>query len=141
MPEHTSKLYGTWRLVSLETEQKVSHERSQPWGPDPNGYLILTADGWMMTLVTAKAREPGDTDEKLSGLFRTMMAYAGRYRIDGDKLIIQVDASWNEAFNGSDQVRFYALDGDTLDLASPWMPNPLDPRKSMGRGILRFTRE
>jgi len=128
-------------LVSLETERQDTMERTQPWWPNPNGYLILTADGRMMTLVTAKAREPGDTDEKLAALFRTMMAYTGRYRIDGDSFITNVDASWNESFNGSEQTRFYTLDGDTLDIVSAWMPSPLDSGKSMARGILRFRRE
>lgn len=141
MSERNSKLHGCWRLVSLDTELQDSKELTQPWGADPNGYLILGSDGRMMTLVTAKAREPGNTDEKLAALFRTMMAYTGRYWIDGDRFIIKIDSCWNEAWNGSEQERFYKLDGDTLDIISAWMPNPLDSGKSMGRGILCFRRE
>lgn len=141
MSEHNTKLHGSWRLVSFDTELQDSKERTQPWGTDPNGYIILGSDERMMVLITAKVREPGNTDEKLAALFRTMAAYTGRYRIDGDRFITKVDSSWNEAWNGSEQERFYRLDGDTLDIISAWMPNPFESRNSMGRGILSFRRE
>ena len=95
----------------------------------------------MMVLVTAKAREPGNTDEKVVALFRTVMAYTGRYRIDKDRFITKIDSSWNEAWNGSEQERFYKLDGDTLDVSTAWMPNPLVPGNPIGRAILSFRRE
>ncbi|WP_211440813.1 lipocalin-like domain-containing protein [Collimonas humicola] len=141
MSERDAKLHGCWRLVSLDTELQESKERTQPWGADPNGYLIFGSDGRMMVLVTAQAREPGNTDEKLVALFRTVMAYTGRYRIDGDRFITKVDSSWNEAWNGSEQERFYKLDGDTLDVFTAWMPNPLVSGNPIGRAILSFRRE
>ncbi len=141
MSEHDTTLHGCWRLVSFDTELQDSNERTQPWGTDPNGYLIFGADGRMMVLITANAREPGNTDEKLVALFRTVMAYTGRYRIDGDRFITKVDASWHEAWNGSEQERSYKLDGDTLDVFTAWMPNPLVSGNPIGRAILRFRRE
>jgi hypothetical protein len=141
MSEHNSKLHGCWRLVSFETELQDSKERSQPWGSDPNGHLIFHPDGRMMVLVTAKGREPGTTDEKLAALFRTVMAYTGQCRIDEDKFITKIDSSWNEAWNGTEQERFYKLDGDTLVVKTAWMPNPLMPGNPVGRGILSFRRE
>jgi hypothetical protein len=128
-------------LVSFHTELQDSNERIQPWGADPNGYLIFGTDGRMMVLITAKVREPGNTDEKLAALFRTMMAYTGRYRIDGDRFITKIDSSWNEAWNSSEQERFYKLDGDILEVFTAWMPNPLVSGNSLGRGILSFRRE
>ena len=141
MSERDTKLHGSWRLVSFETELQDSKERSQPWGTDPNGYLMFGADGRMMVLVTAMARELGNTDEKLLALFRTLMAYTGRYRIDGDRFITKIDASSNEAWNGSEQERFYKLDGDTLEVSTAWMPNPLVSGNPTGRATLRFRRE
>ena len=141
MPEHHTKLHGSWRLVSFETELQDTKERSQPWGPDPKGSLVFGVDGRMMVLLTAKAREPGNTDEKLLALFRTVMAYTGRYRVEGDRFITKVDASWNEAWTGTEQERFYTLDGDTLEVRTAWMSNPLMSGHPTGRGVLRFTRE
>jgi hypothetical protein len=141
MSEQDTKLHGCWRLVSFDSELQDSKERTQPWGAAPNGHLIFSVDGRMMVLVTAEVREPGSTDEKLAALFRTLMAYTGRYRIEGDKFIVKIDSSWNEAWNGSEQERFYKLDGDTLDVMTAWMPNPVLAGNPMGRGILRFRRE
>ncbi|MDQ3059919.1 MAG: lipocalin-like domain-containing protein [Pseudomonadota bacterium] len=106
-----------------------------------HGYLIFTSDGGMMVLVTAKTREPGNTDEKMAALLRTVMAYTGRYRIDEDRFITKIDSSWNEAWNGSEQKRFYKLDGDTLEVSTAWIPNPLVSGNPIGRAILSFRRE
>ena len=141
MSERDTKLHGSWRLVSFETELQNTKERTQPWGADPKGALMFGADGRMMVLVTANAREPGNTDEKLAALFRTVMAYTGRYRIDGDRFITTIDASWNEAWNGTEQERFYTLDGDALEIRTAWMPNPLVAGNPIGRGVLSFKRE
>jgi hypothetical protein len=141
MSERNSKLDGCWRLVSFDTELQDSKERMQPWGVDPNGYLIFHPDGRMMVLVTATAREPGNTDEQRAALFRTLMAYTGKCRIDDDRFVTTVDSCWNEAWNGTEQERFYKLDGDTLVVSTAWMPNPLAPGNPVGRGILCFKRE
>ncbi|MGV1790335.1 lipocalin-like domain-containing protein [Rhizobium sp. A37_96] len=141
MSERDTGLHGCWRLVSFDTELQDSRERSQPWGDHPNGRLMFGSDGRMMVLVTAGAREPGTADEKLLGLFRTMMAYTGRYRIEGDRFITKIDSSWNEAWNGSEQERFYKLDGDTLEVFTGWMPNPLVSGNPIGRAVLRFRRD
>ncbi|MBT2869738.1 lipocalin-like domain-containing protein [Chromobacterium violaceum] len=141
MTDCDTKLCGSWRLVSFDLELQESGERTQPWGEDPNGHLIFGADGRMMVLVAARAREPGDTDAQQAVLFRTLMAYAGRYRVDGDRFIIKVDTCWNEGWNGTEQERFYRLDGDVLDVFTAWMPNPLAAGNAMGRGVLGFVRE
>ncbi|WP_412025753.1 lipocalin-like domain-containing protein [Burkholderia cepacia] len=141
MIEHDAELHGCWRLISFDVELQDSNERTQPWGAGPNGYLIFSSDGRMMVLVTAKTREPGNTDEKMVALFRTVMAYTGRYRIDDDRFITKIDSSWNEAWNGSEQERFYKLDGETLEVSTAWMPNPLVAGNPIGRAILSFRRE
>ena len=141
MSGYDTRLYGCWRLVSFDTELQDSKERIQPWGADPNGYLIFGSDGRMMVLITAKVRQAGSSGEKLAALFNTMMAYTGRYRLDGDKFTVKIDSSWNEAWNGSEQERFYKLHGDTLEVSTAWMPNPLVSGNPIGRGILSFRRE
>jgi hypothetical protein len=134
-------LQGCWRLVSFETELRDSGERTRPWGAAPRGALVFTADGRMMVLVTANAREPGQAEPAQAALWRTMMAYTGRYRVEGDRFIARIDASWNEAWNGTEQERFWRRDGDALTVSTAWMPNPLLPGNPIGRGILGFRRE
>ena len=47
-----------------------------------------------------------------------------------------VDASWNEAWTGTDQVRFYKLEGDTLTITTAPMKHPADG--SEGISVLVF---
>jgi hypothetical protein len=48
-----------------------------------------------------------------------MVAYSGRYTIEGDKVVHHVDISWNESWTGTDQVRFLNLEGDKLTVTAP----------------------
>ena len=69
-----------------------------------------------------------------------MFAYTGMYRLEDDKWVTKVDVSWNPARNGTDQVRFYKLDGDRLQVTSAWAPNPNLPGSPITRGVLMWER-
>ena len=101
--------------------------------------MILAPEGRVMVLVASGQREPGQTDEKQAVLFRTMISYTGFYRFEEDKFITTVDVSWNESWTGTDQVRFYTLDGNGLDIMTERMPNPIHPER-IARGILSWER-
>ena len=140
MSDSHTKLIGIWKVVSFDVEDKESGERKPFYGDAaPNGYMIFTPEGRVMVLVAGGQREPGQTDEKQAVLFRTMLSYTGFYRFEEDKFITTVDVSWNESWTGTDQVRFYTLDGDRLDILTAWMPNPIHPEQ-IGRGILSWER-
>ena len=141
MFDNHAKLIGIWKIVSFDVEDQESGERKPFYGnAAPNGFMILADEGRMMVLVTSGKREPGQTDEKQAVLFRTMLSYTGVYRFEGDKFITTVEVSWNESWNGTDQVRFYKLDGDRLDIVTAWMPNPIDPERRVARAILSWER-
>ena len=71
-------------------------------------------------------------------LYKTMIAYGGTYTVDNEKVVHHVDISWNGAYTGTQQVRFYKLDGDTLTLRTAPNKSPVDGRE--GVGILVFER-
>jgi hypothetical protein len=133
-------LLGTWKLNSFEVELQASGQRLKPWGENPNGYFILAPDQRMIALLTAGERPVGAADCDLANLFRSMVAYTGRYRIEGDRLITKVDASWNEAWNGTEQERFYQFENDRLVLTTTWAPISFLPGSPMSRGILTWVR-
>ena|ERR1700690_3857960 len=139
MSDNNAKLLGSWRLFSFEVEFQNSEERHHPFGAKPNGFLVLASDGRMMTLITAKERAPGDTDGQQAELFRSMASYTGRYRTEAERFITKVDASWNEVWNGSEQERFYKLEGDRLEFMTAWTPYP-PPDGPIVRGILIWKR-
>ena len=141
MVNNHAQLVGIWKLVSCDIVDQVSGAREPLYGATPpSGYLILTPEARMMALIASGEREPGQTDDKQAALFRTMLAYTGLYRVEGGQFITNVDVSWNEAWTGTEQVRFYTLDGDRLDIVTAWMPNPAHPEHRMIRGILSWER-
>ena len=52
-----------------------------------------------------------------------MSAYTGTYRLEEDRWITTVDISWNEAWTGTEQMRFYRLDDVTLTVTTAWRSN------------------
>ena len=83
----------------------------------------------MMWITLADNRQapigPIPSDSEMIGLFKTMVAYAGTFTVEGDEVTHNVDASWNQAWTGTQQTRFYKLDGSILTLTSPPMRSPL----------------
>jgi hypothetical protein len=109
-------LLGTWKLQSLIYEAITTGQRSCPFGDHPDGYLGYSRDGRMYAILVAEDRPKSDavllTDAEKVKLLESMSAYAGTYTVDGEKVVHHVDTSWNGSWTGTDQVRFYKLDGD-----------------------------
>ena len=135
-----AKLVGIWKLLSFENEFQDGSPRHAVYGQNPTGYIILTAECRMMAIIEGEGRKPAKTDEERAALLRTMFAYTGLYRLEGDKWITKVDVSWNSAWNGTDQVRFYKLDGDRLQVTSIWQPSANLPGSPVTRGVLQWER-
>ena len=90
-------LVGNWKLVSW---QVVSEDGARDlFGSKPKGSLILTREGRAMALTTAEHRTPGETEPERAALYTSMVAYTGKYRVEGEEFITTVDASWNEKWN------------------------------------------
>ena len=135
-------LIGTWKLKSYVREVAATGERYNERGEHPNGYLSYAADGRMYAIITWENRvAPTDvvpTDEERIKLFSTMISYAGTYTFDAEKVIHHVDISWYQNWTGTDQVRFYKLDGNMLTITSALAKNFTDGRE--GRSILVWER-
>jgi hypothetical protein len=127
MPANSAML-GTWKMLSWQREVVATGEKVDALGPDPVGYVNYCADGRMYALVVKKDRKPPSgplpTDDEKLRLFDSMLAYAGTYTLHDDRVIHHLDASWNQAWTGTDQVRFYSLDGDTLTISGAPAQDP-----------------
>jgi len=64
------------------------------------------------------------TDEDRARALTSMIAYTGRYRVEDGKVVTKVEAAWNEAWVGGEQIRFIRFEGDRLFIESPPMPHP-----------------
>ena len=136
-------ILGAWKLSSFTMENVDTKERSEPFGPEPRGSLILHPDGRMMALITPGARDAPTTEPGQAAAFQKLVAYAGRYRLEPpDRLVTAVDVAYFETWIGTDQTRTYVLDGDRLDILTPpgRMPRP-DAGEVTVIGILSWTRE
>jgi Lipocalin-like domain len=128
-------LIGTWKLVEAVNEDLSTHEKTDIYKAGALGFITYGADGRIMAIVVSSGRKKpmGDvaTGPEAQALFSTMTAYAGSYTIKGSQIIHHVDASWNEVWTGTDQVRNYKLDGDRLNLATAPSPNPFTGKMSV----------
>ena len=126
---------GTWRLRSARRKALATGETASLWGERPSGTLIYTAEGRMTALVLAENRKapasPAPTEAEAVSLFRSMVAYAGRYTVEPDRVVHHVEQSWNQAWTGTDVVRFYELEGNRLTLTTAPAPNPRDGEMSV----------
>jgi hypothetical protein len=137
-----NRLIGTWKLKSFVREVSGTGERYNQLGEHPEGVIGYSADGRMYAILVAgdriKPRVDIPTDAERIELFKTMIAYSGTYTVDALEVVHHVDISWNGARIGSDQVRFYTLDGDTLTIKTAPNKSPIDGRE--GVGVLVFQR-
>lgn len=76
----------------------------------------------MVTLFTSEDRRPPlasqATDQEAVALYRSMIAFAGRYELEGTKLLYYPEISWNEAWNGSVQERRFEVSRSRLEVNS-----------------------
>ncbi|MCC6778265.1 MAG: lipocalin-like domain-containing protein [Hyphomicrobiales bacterium] len=122
--ELRQRIVGTWTLVSVVYEDQETKAQTPVLGQHPKGRQIATADGRWLALVTGEGRPVPKTDEERAQALRSMIAYTGRYRVEDGKVITKVEAAWNEAWVGGEQVRFIRFEGDRLFIESPPMPHP-----------------
>ena len=130
-------IVGIWRLVSFEQEYQATGEREHPRGKNPTGYIIFTPEGRMMVMLTDEGRKAAKTDQDRSDLFKSIVAYTGIYRIEGDKWITKVDVSGNPALVGTEQTRSFRVTGDRLQEIAPWRTRP---DKKIARAIITYER-
>ena len=122
-------------IVVMKATQATG-EKAPALGQSPVGYGIFTAEGRLMTVIRADGRKPGTTVQERADLLDNMVAYTGKYRLEGDKWITVVDAAWNPEWVGTEQTRFFKIEGDRLEVVSQWRVMPNWPEKGMQRSIL-----
>jgi hypothetical protein len=120
MDSRSDLLLGTWRITSLSVADAQGGAPRQPFGAHPSGYLHYGADRRMYVLLISELRpspaNPEATDPESIALYRSFASYAGTYSVDGDFVRHHIDASWNQAWTGTTQVRRFAISGDQLHL-------------------------
>jgi hypothetical protein len=130
-------LVGLWRLRSFQREYQATGDREYPMGMVPSGYILFPPEGRMTVVITGEGRKAPTTDEDRAGLFKSLVAYTGPYRVDGDNWITTVEVSANPAAVTTEQTRFFTIEGDRLEEMTAYAAQP-DNR--MARFVITYQR-
>jgi hypothetical protein len=116
----SARLLGSWRLISFQV--KIVGEEGKPkdiFGPNPIGRIVFSPEHRVVVFISRADRKPPTNESEAAALLSSMTAYTGKFRLDGDKFITQVDGAWNEFYRGSEQVRYFEITGDKLSIRTP----------------------
>jgi hypothetical protein len=137
-PPPDSPVLGTWALQSYVRERLSDGHRHNQFGEHPQGFIGYAPDGRMYAIFARDDRvTPRDvvpTDEEGVQLLGSMVAYAGTFSLGDGVVVHHIDVSWNQSWTGTDQIRHFLLDGETLTITTAPHKSYLDG--SMGRSIL-----
>jgi hypothetical protein len=134
------RIVGSWELVSYKVEDKETGQLIDAMGSTPRGRAIFTRDGWVAFNLEGSNRQPATSDAERAELMKSLVAYIGLYRIEGDAWVTAVETAWAPEWVGTEQRRAIRMDGDYADVTTPWrvMPNWGGGRPS--RSHVRFKR-
>src|SRR2546422_4288886 len=118
-----SDLYGTWKLVSNSRKVMDTGQVEQPRGKAPKGYVSFGQDGRFLNFTVDEKRPKPEsvakmTDQQRIELFNTMNAYAGTYKLDGNKLTYRFDITHNELGEQRASVREIKFEGRKLTMVN-----------------------
>jgi hypothetical protein len=127
------KLVGTWKLVSASSTTSSGERSDTPYGPNPIGFLTYTEDGRVTALISYGGRKPlpagGGKMEEQAEAFKTFLAYAGRYTLNGDKVTHLIEISSIQNYVGKGLVRTIKFQGDQVILVTP--PTPVNGKNQI----------
>lgn len=126
---------GTWALQSWVTEDLETGQKTNQFGEHPSGYLSYGPDCRMYAILIKENRKAPaalvPTDLEKVDLYSGLIAYAGTYTVEGDRVSHHIDASWNQAWTGTTQVRVFKIDGNVLHIQTVPAKNALTGRSTV----------
>jgi lipocalin-like protein len=120
-----NSVVGTWQLVSASASTADGRVIDAPFGVSPTGVITYTTEGRMMAMISYGGRKPLSGDRisspapERADAFATFFAYAGRYWVDGDKVVHHVEISSVQNWVNTDMHRLVKFDGDRITLRTP----------------------
>jgi hypothetical protein len=109
-------------------ESENTGEVTEPWGTQPQGRMIITPEGRLVTVTTAGGRLPPATDGEKAAILGSMVCYSGQTRMDGNsKFVTEVDVAWHPSWLRTQQARNFILEGEVLSIHTDVITYPPIP--------------
>jgi hypothetical protein len=113
-----SSIVDVWKVTGFSSKVADTGETRRLYGTQPGGYLIYTRGGHAALIIVGDGRKApaaaNPTDAERAELFKTFAAWSGTYKVEGGKVTVRIDASWNQSWTGTDLVRSVVIDGETM---------------------------
>ena len=118
-------LIGVWRLARFVFTDEEGGEHF-PLGESPRGFVTVTPDHYLSLSFMAGERDDYAENDVLGGSLAerdtaaaSYVSFGGPCNIEGDGvLVVDVEAAFHPNWAGTVQRRRFAVEGDTLTLAT-----------------------
>ncbi len=122
------QIIGSWRLNNFVLNNLTINKSILPYGKNPIGILIFSADGFMSVSIMAEERtdfeieslQMSSSEEKISAI-ETYLTYAGKWRLEKDKIHVEVITSLLPNWKNKEHYRTFQLIDETLIFQTPKM--------------------
>jgi Lipocalin-like domain len=122
-----AQLIGAWRLESYESRSVDGSDVIYPFGPDAQGIILYTRDGFMSTQLMRSGRKPFTgsdphevQDDELASAASGYLAYSGAFTITDDLQIAHhIEVSLLPNWVHETQYHVAQLKGSRLELRPP----------------------
>jgi hypothetical protein len=117
VPHQPEQFIGAWQLADWRIEYGDGRV-TQPFGPDPIGFIVYSGDGIMTASIAHRVRVPfglinardASPEQKIAA-FDSYFHYAGPWRIEGDEVVHTLAMALNPDMAGTEQRRLARFDG------------------------------
>jgi hypothetical protein len=116
----SNDLVGCWRVKSLVIDPTGS--KFEPFGAEPTGQLIFTADGRMSSIIM-RADLPAEWQATGDRVTTTLITYFGSYELKGKTLTMKAEGSSRVDWRGETLTRTVDLVPKTELVLSTESPN------------------
>jgi hypothetical protein len=125
-----SSIVGTWKLTSFARKEVATGKTAATFGEHPPGYAYCTKGGRFLVFAVSQNRKRNEkadpTDAERVELFKSMSAWGGTYKTEGNKVIYNVDIAWVQSWIGTTRTYQVETAGNKLTVTTPPFKSTVD---------------
>lgn len=125
-----TSIVGPWKLTSFARKDVATGKTDAPYGEHPPGYAYYTKGGHFLSFAVSQGRKKNEsaepTDAERVELFKSMFAWGGTYKTEGNKVIYNVDIAWVQSWVGTTRTYQAEMAGNKLTVTTQPFKNVVD---------------